>query len=57
MSKFIETDFVRFLYSDGSEASLEKKEIFKSSKQNSIESMGGNICEIYGFRHETKGGY
>ena len=25
MSKFIETDFVRFLYSDGSEASSEKR--------------------------------
>ena len=26
MSKFMETDFVRFLYSDGSEASSEKKD-------------------------------
>ena len=26
---------------------------FKSSKQNSIESMGRNICEIYGFGQET----
>jgi len=34
-----------------------RRKIFKSSKQNNIESMGGNICEIYGFRHETKGGY
>ena len=25
MSKFIETDFIRFLYSDGSEASSEKR--------------------------------
>ena len=33
------------------------RKIFKSSKQNSIESMGRNICEIYGLGHETKGGY
>ena len=33
------------------------RKIFESSKQNSIESMGRNICEIYGLGHETKGGY
>ena len=57
MDKYAEIDFTRFLYSVGSEASSENKKIFKSSKQNSIESMGRNICEIYGLGHETKGGY
>ena len=57
MDKYAETDFTRFLYSVGSEASSEIRKIFKSSRQNNIESMGRNICEIYGLGHETKGGY
>ena len=49
MSKFIETDFVRFLYSDGSEASSEKKINIQRSKRSSTESMSKTYIQIYGF--------
>ena len=57
MDKYAETDFTRFLYSVGSEASSENKKNSRRSKQNSIESMSRSICEIYGFGQETSGGY
>ena len=57
MDKYAETDFTRFLYSVGSEASSENKKNSRRSKQNNIESMGRSICEIYGFGQETNGGY
>ena len=57
MDKYAETDFTRFLYNVGSEASSENKKNIQKLKQNNIESMGRNICEIYGLGHETKGGY
>ena len=56
MSKFTETDFTRFLYSDGSEASSENKENIQGSKKNSTESMGRDTYRSMDLRHETEGG-
>ena len=56
MSKFIEIDFIRFLYSDGAEASSEKKENIQSSKKNSTESMGRDTGRSMVLKHISKGG-
>ena len=56
MSKFTETDFTRLLYSNGSEASSEKKENIQGSKKNSTESMGKDIYRSMVLRHEIEGG-
>ena len=55
MSKFTETNFTRLLYSDGSEASSEKKENIQGSKKNSTESMGRDTGRSMVLRHETEG--
>ena len=56
MGKCTETDFTRFLYSDGSEASSENKENIQGSKKNSTESMGRDTYRSMVLRHETEGG-
>ena len=56
MSKFTETDFIRLLYSDGSEASSENKENIQGSKKNSTESMDRDTYRSMVLRHETEGG-
>ena len=56
MSKFTETDFIRLLYSNGSEASSEKKENIQGSKKNNTESMGRDTYRSMVLRHETEGG-
>ena len=39
MDKYAETDFTRFLYSDGSEARIRKKINIQRSKRSSTEPM------------------
>ena len=56
MGKCTETDFTRFLYNDGSEASSEKKENIQGSKKNSTESMGRDTYRSMVLRNETEGG-
>ena len=56
MGKCTETDFTRFLYSDGYEASSEKKENIQGSKKNSSESMGSDTGRSMVLRHISKGG-
>ena len=56
IDKCTETDFTRFLYSDGSEASSEKKENIQGSKKNSTESMGRDTGRSMVLRHISKGG-
>jgi len=56
MSKFTETDFTRLLYSNGSEASSEKKENIQGSKKNSTESMGRDTGRSMVLRHVSEGG-
>ena len=56
MSKFTETDFIRLLYSDGSEASSEKKENIQGSKKNSTESRGRDTNRSMVLRHVSEGG-
>ena len=56
MGKCTETDFTRFLYGDGSEASSENKENIQGSKKNSTESMGRDTYRSMVLRHETEGG-
>ena len=56
MGKCTKTDFTRYLYGDGSEASSEKKENIQGSKKNSTESMGRDTYRSMVLRHETEGG-
>ena len=56
MDKYAETDFTRFLYSDRSKASSEKKENIQGPKKNSIESMGRDTGRSMVLRHISKGG-
>ena len=56
MSRFTDTDFTRLLYSNGSEASSEKKENIQGLKKNSTESIGRDTYRSMDLRHETEGG-
>ena len=56
MGKCTEIDFTRFLYSDGSKASSEKKENIQGSKKNGTESMGRDTGRATVLRHMSKGG-
>ena len=54
IDKCTETDFTRFLYNDGSEASSEKKENIQGSKKNSTESRGRDTGRATVLRHMIK---
>ena len=56
IDKCTETDFTRFLYSDRSKASSEKKENIQGPKKNSTESMGRDTGRYMVSRHISKGG-
>ena len=56
IDKYTETDFTRLLYSNGYEASSERKENIQGSKKNSTESMGRDTYRSMVLRHISKGG-
>ena len=56
MTKEGKNRFHRFLYSDGSKASSEKKENIQGSKKNSTEAIGRDTYRSMDLRHETEGG-
>ena len=56
MGKCTETDFTRFLYSDRSEASSEKKENIQGLKKNNTEPMGRDTGRSMVLGHVSEGG-